>query len=493
MTRELSKSNLTSTLSVAIIMDNLEEIQKLSRIFKRVGVMPYYFTSLKHFWQDCGNEKSRLILIDVELLNEENFHFKNHPHITGDMPSEVIFFYTKDSEPLLRSTLEIDSLGQLKKADQYEIPVRSLLRRFNKFETNRLQNKTSGSELHKYEYKINQLVAQLAEEKNVANVAKFEKVICFKLGEEIKRHGFYQGLGHFFQNQSWLDRFSIFELAEGGHKLISCTLDFSKSVYFPSLWLPSPVTDGLDFAGINHAAKLFNEEIFGQYITLKIHSCQEGPDCLVFLNISDADILYKTDWAHVEKFISSYYRETLLLNKKGASLGQEGELSSWEFLQSLKSEFELDVKSRFNKSQVEQKLYNLNFDRLFKTLEDHPEIDLNWQDFYRSFMSQLQKTLSHQLKFSFMGPKNVAILISLSDKVDELSKLKAFSDTFPYWKFFTNSDQILARDLRPMVRSLPVAVEAYLKFLEGKDLYSKLHQEQIKEESAFTRQLQVEL
>lgn len=493
MINEHLKSNLTSSLSVAIVMTDLEEIQKLSRLFKRVGVMPYYFNSLKQFWQEGAAEKSRLILIDVELLNEGDLYFKNHPHLSGDLASEVIFFYESDSAPLLRSTLEIDSIGQIKKSEHYEASIKSLLRRFNKFESNRLLSKSSGSELHKFEYKINQLVAQIAEEKNVANIAKFEKILCTKLADEIKNLGFYQGLGHFFQNQSWLDRFSFFELAESGHKLISCTMDFSKSVYFPSLWLPSPASDGLDFSGIDHAAKLFNEEIFGQFVTLKIHSCHEGASALLFLNIADTDILYKTDWSHVEKFVSSFYRETLLLAKKGASLGAEGELSTWELLQLLKNEFELDVKSSFNQNKIEQKLYNLNFERLFKTLEDHPEIDLNWQDFYQSFMAQLQKTLSHQIKFSFMSPKNVAILIPVSDKIDELSKLKAFSDTFPYWKFFTNSDQILARDLRPMVRSLPVSVEAYLKFLDGKDIYSKIHQEQIREESTFTRQLQVEL
>lgn len=464
--------------SVAIIMNDMAEVQKISNVFKKIGVRPFFFTSLSEFWAESFDQMPKLIVADVLMLNEGKLLFKSHP-LVKEQKSEVIFYYNKTSEPLLRSTHEMASIGVLKQSTSYEKVLKSILDRLNRLETFKQSSMAAEQIQERYGKKVESLSYQLQEQRNIQNLRSLENQFCDELTNEIESWGFFGGINQFFQSQSWVEKFCLMELSAGEHKLISHKFDSAKSLDLPSVWLPQTCDSAMDFTAIEMGAKVFSEEIFGQFINIKISGIRAGAELVLFLNLNDPDILYQSNWKQLEQTLSAAYCKNLLSERNDISLSANSQLSAWEMLEKLDAAFEKEIgQEKFDQAEHSE-LIDISFERLFDAISEHPEIHFMWEKFNHAFASSLIKNLGTSTKYSFMSPKHIGLFVKSKTKIDTFSLVKALSGSFSYWKFFADSDLILAKDLRPTVRSVPVSASSYINYLDGKDFYSTLNREHI--------------
>ena len=119
-------------LSVALLLSDLNEVKEISAVFRKLGIIPHFYEDLKTFWTGTIERIPSLCIIDVKKMSDGEFALHDHPAVKSEkLP--IVFFYTKNTEPLLVSTNDFFHLGLLKKTENYESSLKAILKRLNHF------------------------------------------------------------------------------------------------------------------------------------------------------------------------------------------------------------------------------------------------------------------------------------------------------------------------------------------------------------------------
>ena len=147
-------------LSVALLLSDLNEVKEISAVFRKLGIIPHFYEDLKTFWTGTLERIPSLCIVDVKKMSDGEFALHDHPAVKSEkLP--IVFFYTKNTEPLLVSTNDFFHLGLLKKTEHYESSLKAILKRLNHFMILQIDNQ----KLNLEKIEMSETIEKLKDEK----------------------------------------------------------------------------------------------------------------------------------------------------------------------------------------------------------------------------------------------------------------------------------------------------------------------------------------
>ena len=447
----------TQEISVALLLSDLKQAKVFSGIFRQAGVVPYIYTELKEFWHGVLEDRPHLCLVDVTMMTQDHYILKNHPMIqTSEL--EIAFVWSQATAPLLHSTFDILSLGNISLDTNLQGQMKSLLRRFN------------DRQILKNEAKKGQLA-------DIDQGGKIEKLIS--LNQDFREKEFYQSLlknimGKFesFRDAEDFDfanagvwgtvgevlEFSILELSKNGQKLISPQMEYEKFRPIPSLWLGKTCEDGIEFFAQNMASQVSVELLGGELMSLLIRGKRENPDKMLFLRVRDEEFLNQFDWETLERYLCGIYSyfESKKLKSTSKLSGVMQPYELYSFLDQI--EFGRIADSSVAPLTRDYNLISISFSKIIDEIKE--EGRFFWESFYKDFFGQLEAVKHLDFRMCPFGVENVIMIIENSELDKTLKELNAFSKRFPIWKYFEDGDAVLAKEMVPLVKMIPTSKQA---------------------------------
>lgn len=478
-------------LSVALLFKDLNDAKDISKVFKKIGIHPYFYTDLKSFWEGTLQSKPSLCLVDVSMMSSEKLVLKDHPLIKKEeLPTS--FFYTDKTAPLLFSTFDIFHLGLIKSSSSYAGQVKSILKRFNKINT-----------LFKKEYELNISNKQLSKkvEKLITNTEEIKEKNSYNefLMESVDRVtqlktslDFEEAVSSFFKTFTNAESFSMLELSHNSQKLVASECFALKYKKIPTLWLGKTCLNGIEAFAQTLASQVVMELTSGPIISLNIEGIKDNPEKLIYLQVSDEEFLEHFDWVGLERSLSSLY--SYFSNKEGTlELRRRETKNTFElvsFLDSFSYGKYPDGTVPKGFTGEDYLLIDMNLDNLVDlALTTGSKGRFYWQEFYSDFFTRLEKEAKSTFEAIPVGLRHIALLVERTDDEDFFEKIKTFAFRYPYWRYFENADMILSRSMKPIIKISPFSSNAYFELInsEGVDFTAKTKSLKAKERTYYVK------
>ncbi|MGZ3807969.1 MAG: hypothetical protein ACXVCE_07785, partial [Bacteriovorax sp.] len=254
-------------LSVALLISDLNEVKEISAVFRKLGIIPHFYEDLQTFWSGTVERIPSLCIVDVKKMSEGDLVLRNHPHVQSEkLP--LVFFYSNNTEPLLVSTYDFFHLGLLKKTENYEGPLRAILKRLNHFMQMEFDNQILKIEKHAQFETIEKLKLEQRTMVETDQYQSMVKRVCLELEEERGEADFFKAVEKVFQGIDEISEFAMMELSFNGQKLISPLSHVPKFRAIPSLWLGQACPHGLELFAQNMATQVAVEIMGGDLVSL---------------------------------------------------------------------------------------------------------------------------------------------------------------------------------------------------------------------------------
>jgi hypothetical protein len=444
---------------VAILCSDLKMGKQLSDIFKKVGVHPYVCTDLAQFWSETLKETPHLALVDVKLMSEGNYLFKEHPKVKNkEMP--VSFYFDGDSSPLLYSTYDILNLGYIDSRISLTGQVKAVLKRFNSYQSWQSRAQSAWEAEEQLDGKLSHIVKKTEELKEKTFYQSYLKSLQGRLEVEKDAEDFQTAVARVFSQVKELRSFTFLELSPSGQKLISPKFQFDKYVDIPSLWLGKTCPKGIEFFAQNMASQICLEIMGGELMSLLIRGRREEPDMMIFIRVEGEDFLANFDWESFERYLSGYYcyfgwRSH---NEEGlsSSRGQSWEL--YNLLDEIK--FGSIPESRVQGGYDRFCLVGIDFSILVERALGQEGMRFYWKKFYQDFVAGLETQKGISFRCFHHDTRHTFLLIEKDNLDNDLAQIKNYCLRYPFWRYFEDADVVLGASLKPDVRIVPMAPQA---------------------------------
>ncbi|MBC7537867.1 MAG: hypothetical protein H7281_03545 [Bacteriovorax sp.] len=452
-------------LSVALLLSDLNEVKEISAVFKKLGIIPHFYEDLKTFWSGTLERIPSLCIVDVKKMSEGEFLLRDHPAVKSEkLP--LIFFYSKNTEPLLVSTYDFFHLGLLKKTEDYESPLRAILKRLNHFMHLEFENQTLKVSKHEMAETIEKLKFDKITMEQTDQYQSMVKSVCVQLEELRGESDFFRAVERVFHGIDEISEFALLELSFNGQKLISPISHVQKFRAIPSLWLGQACPKGIELFAQNMATQVAVEIMGGDLVSLLIKGNLSRPDKMMFIKAKNELFYNHFDWNMLEAYLNGFYAS--FRNKLDSEPSVEKKFSSSFEAMSFLDQFLFGNSAR--ESDDKKALIKLDYRLIDVDLTSLVEVVLKksnnrffWAKFEKEFINKLEiQTRSDFRSFEF-GVNHLAFLIESRDLDSFFDELKDFSSKFSYWKYFEESDGVLSQIVTPKVSMVPLSAFAYLK------------------------------
>ncbi|MCK5883979.1 MAG: hypothetical protein KAG61_09835 [Bacteriovoracaceae bacterium] len=472
-------------LDAAILIENLEIAAEISNNLRCTGVIPHFYEDFKSFWYGTHDSSPSLAIVDVKLMSSGELSLHDHPMIKNNK-CNIIFFHNDATAPLLFSTYDLWHLGTINSDQNLKGQLKGVLKRLN----HKLELETTNENLklgaNKYERKLKSLATSTNSEKERVFYRDQLINICNQL-DRISLEGDFSSLcKKVLAGVEFISGYSIMELAPGEQRLLSTKIECDKHIEIPALWLGKKCENGIELFAQNLATQVAIEVFDEELMVLAIKGAKENPDLLLFIKSEDEGAFNNFDWDFLERHLSGIYGR-IELRKQGKKSISSSTYDCWEMMDAIDGEFFKGLDAGGDLS-----LINVNFDKLIAAIRIRPDIRFFWGKFFEEFKSRMALSFDFNFKFSPVGTTDLGVLIPASDaKAFEL--IKIFTKSFPYWRYFENTDFTIGKELTPEVRMIPMSAEAYLSFIENREVvYTRNYQNKPAEQSVVTPRPSIE-
>jgi hypothetical protein len=449
-------------VSVALLLSDIKEVKEISSVFKKLGVIPHFYEDLKTFWSGTLERMPALCIVDVKKMSEGDLVLRNHPAVMAEeMP--LLFYYTPNTEPLLVSTHHFYHLGVLKKSTNYEGPLKAILKRLNK---------VSALEQHYHMLKvttvaqkeqIERLEIALREEERADNYQSMVKNVCLEFEKYRFETDFFRALEKVFHGVDEIDEFAFLELSFNGQKLMSPISHVQKFRNIPSLWLGQACVSGIELFAQNMATQVAVDIMGGDLVSLLIKGSEGRVDKMIFIKAKNEIFFNNFDWNLLEAYLNGFY--ATFKNKLGAPINTERKFSTaFEAMgyidQFLFGQTVSEVTA--NKTLNNMCLIDLDLSSLLQVVLKKGANRFFWARFSTEFINKLEIQSRTDFRFFEYGVGNIGFLVKANDLDVFFDQLKDFANRFQYWKYFEDTEGVLAQLIQPKVTMSPLSAHAYL-------------------------------
>lgn len=463
------------TLSVALLLSDIAEVKEISAVFRKLDIIPHYYEDLSSFWTGTLEKMPALCIVDVKNMSDGKLVLRDHPLVqTEEMP--LLFYYTENTEPLLFSTFDLFHLGTLKKTTSYEGPLKAILKRINKLMSLERENLNLNLAQNSQVEKI-----ALLEERN-ENLQKEDRYrlmateLILLLEESRGEADFFKAVEKVFNNIEQISEYSVVELNFNGQKLISPLSHNKKFRTIPSLWLGQACPGGIEIFAQNMVTQVATELMGGHLVSLLIRGQKRQPDKMIFIKSNDEIFFNAFDWNLFESFLSGLYASYELKLKKDFTT--ENNFPSAFHAMSFLDQFVFGktVYDQVNSSKKtpDYRLINLDLSSLVEVILRKGNQRFFWNKFYQEFVNKLEIQARTNFKVFSYGVHCISFLVEANNLEYFFAELKEFSNKFFYWKYFENSDGVLAIDIKPKVMMVPLSSFAYIKSVQNEPVHQEL-------------------
>lgn len=449
-------------VSVALLLSDINEVKEISSVFKKLGVIPHFYEDLKTFWSGTLERMPALCIVDVKKMSEGDLVLRNHPSVMAEeMP--LLFYYTPNTEPLLVSTHHFYHLGVLKQSTNYEGPLKAILKRLNK---------VSALEQHYHMLKvttvaqkeqIERLEIALREEERADNYQSMVKNVCLEFEKYRFETDFFKALEKVFHGIDEIDEFAFLELSFNGQKLISPISHVQKFRNIPSLWLGQACVNGIELFAQNIATQVTIDIMGGDLVSLLIKGSEGTPEKMIFIKASNETFYNNFDWNLLEAYLNGFY--ATFKNKLNTPINTDRRFSSAFEAMSYIDQFlfgQTVSEVTANKNLNDMRLVDLDLASLIQVVLKKGSNRFFWNRFSTEFINKLEIQSRTDFRFFEYGVGNIGFLVKASDLDVFFDQLKDFANRFQYWKYFEDTEGVLAQLIQPKVTMSPLSAHAYL-------------------------------
>lgn len=456
---------MSDGLSVALLFSDINEVKEISAVFRKLGIIPHFYEDLKTFWQGTLERIPSLCIVDVKKMSEGDLVLRNHPHIdTEKLP--LIFFYTKNTEPLLISTNDFFHLGLLKKTENYEAPLKAILKRLNHFMTLEKENKDLMSEKRRQSEIIESLKMEKLTIVQTDQYQSMVKSVCLALEEHRGEADFFRAVEKVFQGVNEIAEFALMELSFNGQKLISPISHVQKFRAIPSLWLGQACTNGIELFAQNMATQVAVDVMGGDLVSLLIKGTQARPDKIMFIKSKDELFYNQFDWNMLEAYLNGFYASfrNKLESEPTPSKKFSSSFEAMSFLDQYLFGADIHARDEIKAAKkMDYRLIDLDLNALVELVLKKSGNRFFWNKFEKEFINRLEIQSRCDFRVFDYGVNHLGFLVLSSELDAFFDELKEFSVKFSYWKYFEDSEGVLSQMIRPKVTMVPLSAYAYLK------------------------------
>ena len=461
--------------TVALAMKHLPEAHKVSRIFRKTGVIAVLYESLESFWNGVLIDLPTLCVVDIRLIVEGERALCNHPKVkTGELT--LVFFHTQECAPLMSSAHGIFNLGTLNFFDDghsLEGQLKSILRRVNRLGILQMERDEEVLKVASLEQRLEHLVEAAQDSKSEEFCReRLQKVWEVLMGER-EQGDFWSALGKSLEVLEEVTAFSVVELSPNGQKLmppLSGVLGkYRRYKELPPLWLGKICNSGIEFFARNMVAQVSLDLLGGEQLSLLVEGRSLHPEKIVFVKVDNEEFVQRFDWKRLERYLSDSWCYFFLKSLNGFFDGDASPslCHPWEFF-SLLDRVGFDEVSEQGASP-DWVLIDGDFSNLIKVIRQKSPVRFYWEEFFNTFCTRFltDRVGRVHCHMACMGVGHVGFLIPVDRGEEIFNEFKAYSQRYPYWRYFEDAEIILAKEIRPTVRMVPLSAEGYLGILEG--------------------------
>lgn len=449
-------------VTVALLLSDLNEVKEISTVFKKLGIIPHFYEDLKTFWSGTLERVPALCIVDVKKMSEGSLVLRDHPAVQAEeMP--LLFYYTDKSEPLLVSTHQFYHLGVLKQSSHYEGPLKAILKRLNKLTSLEQHYLSQKMITTAQKEQIERLELTLRLDKQSDNYQSMVKSVCLEFEKYRHEADFFKAIEKVFHDIDEIEEFAFLELSFNGQKLISPISHIQKFRNIPSLWLGQACIHGIELFAQNMATTVAVDIMGGDLVSLFIKGTELKPDKILFVKSRNETFFNNFDWNMLEAYLNGYY--ATFKNRLNAPVDTTKKLGSPFEAMSYLDQFLFGLsasEAAVQKSNQDMRLVDLDLSSLLQVVLRKSANRFYWNRFSVEFINKLEIQSRIDFRYFDFGVGNIGFLVKASDLDLFFDQLKEFSNRFQYWKYFEDSEGVLAQLIQPKVSMSPLSAHAYL-------------------------------
>jgi hypothetical protein len=461
----------TSTLTVAILIDDIVQARALALSFRKLGIVPYYYDTLRSYWDDIflkeAGEYPDFNIIDVKMMSDGKLFLAGHPAVkAGELC--LSFYYSEENKPLLNSTYDIFNFGEIRKAANYDGQLKTILNRVNQYREASKGKQAVESEVKVLRKQNASMLGQVNELKERDDYLSILLGLSQKLDENLLVNEFNYALLETFTSWDICTSIALYELSQNGQRLLSSNYQLDQLQELPSLWLGQACPEGVESFAETMASQVAFDLMGDSVALVRICGTRSKPEMLMFLKV-DSDYFHGMQWDLLGQFITSSYRAYRVEQGEGRERELLGDIvSPWDLLGDLDREFHnLKVGKEASSRNV---LVNLDFSRLLNVLKDNNYLRFHWSDFQKDFLYQIRRNLSCEFQTSYWGTGHMTLIVDRNDSEPLQSAVKDLVGRFAFWRYFEDSTLIMNMEIAPEVKQIPYSPTAYLRYIEKVDV-----------------------
>lgn len=462
-------------LSVALLLHDLNEVKEISTVFRRLGIIPHFYEDLQTFWNATCERIPSLCIVDVKKMSEGELVLCNHPAVLASkLP--LVFFYTKNTEPLLVSTYDFLHVGLLKKTDDYDGPLKVILKRLNHF----IKIKNEKDSLKQTLIIQNEMIEKLNNEKlTIKRIDQYQlmvKDICMQLEDYRGESDFFKVISKVFQPISQVSEFAMLELSFNGQKLISPIFHGKKFRAISSLWLGQACPNGIELFAQNMATQVALDLMGGDLVSLLIKGRHQRPDKIIFIKAENELFYNNFDWNMLEIYLNGFYASYLNILEREPNTSKKF-ISSFDAMSFIDQFLFGNTIHDSEEAKIIRKqdlrLIDLDLTALIDVVMNKKNNRFYWSKFEKEFINKLEIQSRTDFRVFDFSVNHLAFLVEGRDLDSFFLELKNFSTKFSYWKYFEDGDDVLSQIIKTKVTMVPLSAYAFLKTTQDAELLKR--------------------
>jgi hypothetical protein len=442
-------------LNVAILTSDIAEAKKLSDHLREFGIFAHYHQELDEFWVSVNNQRPDLCIIDVAKMSQGGLVFKNHPRVIKD-DLKYAFYYSEENKVLVNSTYHLPHIGYVRKEVNLKGQLETLLARVVREKDSSQKEKFLEARIQRLQKRSSRLVSDINESVKFHEKLSTVSNLINYVEDNTGKFDFNSVVCQMLCDWEGVKSFGLFELNKSGQKLVSHSFSRKKYHAFPQLWLGQTCEAGIEPFAQDMALQVAVDVIGANIRSVNITGQFENPDVVLLIETNEEEA-ETFNWKLFETLLSGVYRKELL--KTASHVSNSRVLSSWEAL-SLQDDI------YYNQKTNEVKLINISFTRLVNQIKSNFSNRFYWKAFYQDFIHQLDAQLGTGAFFTEYGVHELLVFCEKENYEKDLLKLKTFTKTFSYWRYFEDSSLVMASDTAPGVKVINPSSIQYLRMVD---------------------------
>ncbi len=444
-------------LNISILCENIRYSKIISETIRKIGHTPYVFESREEFWRENELKPSHLSVVFVsELVHRPEQNLFDHPAYRKNIMNYV-FFSDRESLSLLKGAFEyfcygtfiIENGGLVEKFQEY-IQKCKLNHRYER----------ENLKLKKQVYDLQGKIQSLAESKQ-GNIRadQFNQILkntVKNISNKMTKKDFFEAFCEEMESSDFVESYSFVEPTLDGNKVVSPYFSGFKYKVLPSVFVGGEkCKSGIESIGTSLSYQMACDFFERKFVTLSLRlNPRDKSYALVYIQTSQ-EMINDFDWDLFSSQLSGFYAKSLLERVRHQVTDQNYH-SPWGLMSLMQEE---------SKTLSKYRVFFLDLSNLINAAERNPAAGFQWGVFEDHFKAALHARLDFKYDAALFEDSGFMYLIPEEHSEVFESHLSKHSKGFSYWRYFENSDLILAETLTPRIKVLTSHLETVKRFI----------------------------